>query len=130
MANKGSASPAAVLPPWLVKVFFAVPAISAIAIYIFIAASRMAYPFTLEWIEANTFIHVVRVMQGQPLYVAPTFDFIPLIYTPLYFYVAAPLASLSGHVMLAMRLGLLVASFASRALIYALGRTQRRGPPD
>ena len=46
MAHKGSASGAAIRPPWPAKVFFAVPAIGAIAIYIFIAVSRMAYPFT------------------------------------------------------------------------------------
>jgi hypothetical protein len=77
----------------------------------------MAYPFTLEWVESNSSIHVVRVMQGQPLYVAPTYNFIPMIYTPLYFYVVASLALLNGKVMLAMRLVSLLASLASFALI-------------
>ena len=82
--------------PFLAGRIFGLLATGAIGVYLFIAASRMAYPFTLEWVEANSFNHVVRVMQGQPLYVAPSYDFIPLIYTPLYFYVTAPLALLSG----------------------------------
>jgi hypothetical protein len=114
--------------PLLARAVMLALSLSAIGVYLYVAASRVAYPFTLEWLEANSFVHVVRVMQGQPLYVAPSYDFIPMIYTPLYFYVAAPLALVSGQVMMAMRLVSLMASLVGFALIYAIGRAQRLAP--
>ena len=58
-------------------------AIGAVLIYLarflYIALSRMAFPFTLEWMEGGSFVQVSRILAGQPLYVRPSFDFIPQI---------------------------------------------------
>ncbi|WP_322487719.1 hypothetical protein [Chloroflexus sp.] len=58
----------------------------AVTLFLWVALSRLSYPFAIEWLEGNSFLHVLRVLQGQPLYVAPSYDFIPMIYTPLYYY--------------------------------------------
>ena len=46
------------------------------------------FPFELESVEGHCLQQVGRVLDGQPLYVAPSLDFVPLIYMPLYFYLA------------------------------------------
>ena len=45
---------------------------------------RLSYPYDLEWMEGGMLLHADRVMQAEPLYVLPSADFIPFIYTPLY----------------------------------------------
>ena len=47
-------------------------------------AGRIGYPYDLEWMEGGMLAHGARVVAGDPLYVAPTVDFIPFIYPPLY----------------------------------------------
>jgi hypothetical protein len=39
---------------------------------------------------------VRRILSGQSIYVAPSIDFIPHLYAPLYFYVAAALSRILG----------------------------------
>lgn len=77
--------------------------IVVVTLFLFVALSRIRYPFAIEWVEGNTFLHVLRVLQGKPIYVAPSYDFIPMIYTPLYYYVSAPVAIATGNIMIAMR---------------------------
>lgn len=94
----------------------------AVALFLLVALSRLSYPFAIEWLEGNTFLHVMRVLQGQPLYVAPNYDFITLIYTPLYYYISAPIAAVTGNIMMAMRLVSLLATLAAFAALYAIAR--------
>jgi hypothetical protein len=57
-------------------------------------AARAAFPLDLEWMEGGVLVHAQRVAQGQPLYVKPSVDFIPFLYTPLYYVVLAGLSKL------------------------------------
>jgi hypothetical protein len=57
-------------------------------------AARVSFPLDLEWMEGGTLVHALRVSQGQPLYVKPSVDFIPFLYTPLYYVVLAGLSKL------------------------------------
>ncbi|MCK6520935.1 hypothetical protein L6R49_05765 [Myxococcota bacterium] len=47
-------------------------------------APRLSYPFDIEWMEGGMLVHALRVEQGLPLYPAPSAEFIPYIYPPLY----------------------------------------------
>lgn len=104
-----------------------VGAVVAVGAYLAVAAARLTYPFALEWIEPNSYGHVARVLEGRPLYGPPDFDFIAMIYPPLYFYVSAALAWPLRSIVLAMRLVSVGASLATFALIYAIARA--RGLP-
>ena len=55
-------------------------------------AGRVNYPFDLEWMEGGMLLHAMRVRDGLPLYVAPTPEFIPYIYTPGYAWLVGALA--------------------------------------
>lgn len=67
------------------------------AITAYAVAIRIAYPFELEWMEGAMAVHVGRLLRGQPLYVEPTLAFVPFAYPPLYYYVCAPIALLTGE---------------------------------
>ena len=74
-----------------------------VAITAYAIARRIAYPFELEWMEGEMVVHVARVLQGQPLYVAPGLSFVPFAYPPLFYYACVPLAWISGPGFLPLR---------------------------
>jgi len=85
----------------------------------FLAAAvfRLTYPYPMWVIESPALQAVRRILAGQPLYGPPGLDYVPTLYTPLYFYVAALFARLLGPSLLTLRLVSLLASLGSTALI-------------
>ena len=84
-----------------------VPLIAALAyigLNIVVVALRITYPFELEWMEGAIVDHVIRVLEGHPLYVEPSLEFIPFIYPPLYYYIAALFSKIVGVGFFAPRL--------------------------
>ena len=64
--------------------------------FIYIAFSSLTYPFNLEWMEGQSVDIIQRIMHGLPVYTKPSIDYVPYIYTPLYFYVSALVAEITG----------------------------------
>jgi hypothetical protein len=60
------------------------PALYQIGLLIQAIAGRIAYPYDLEWMEGGLLHHALRIRTGQGIYVPPSIDFIPYLYTPLY----------------------------------------------
>lgn len=83
------------------------------------AAGRLSYPYDLEWMEGGMLLHALRVMEGLPIYVRPSPEFIPYLYPPLYSWVMAGLAMLPG-VDLSLGLGRLVSLVGTVAACGAL----------
>ena len=110
---------------FLYRLGLIVPSVVALIAFLFVALSRVTYPFALEWLEAGTYTHVVRVLEGKPLYAAPSYEFITLIYTPLYFYIAAPWAWLMRNVMLSARLVSIASSLVAFVALYGICRSRR-----
>jgi hypothetical protein len=88
--------------------------------------ARLWYPFELEWIGGLVADHTARILDGKPLYVAPTADFVPLLYTPLYMYASAGMSMLVGEGFLALRLTSILAALVSQVLLFALVRAETR----
>lgn len=63
--------------------------------FYWVALTRLTWPFDLEWMEGGMVMHAARVLAGQPIYAAPTLDFVPYFYTPGYPAVVAALGKLS-----------------------------------
>jgi 4-amino-4-deoxy-L-arabinose transferase-like glycosyltransferase len=61
---------------------------------------------------------VQRVLNGQPMYTAPSLDYVPFIYPPLYYYCSALLAAVTGPNLFTLRLVSSVASVATFVLLY------------
>ncbi len=68
-----------------------------LAVFYVVAIGRVDYPFDLEWMEGGTVDHVIRVLNGQKLYVIPSPDFVPYIYTPFSYYMGAVFSFLLGE---------------------------------
>jgi hypothetical protein len=58
--------------------------------------ARFAYPYDLEWMEGGMLTHAAQLDEGRTMYRAPSVDFIPYLYTPLYPTVLAALGKLFG----------------------------------
>ena len=92
----------------------AVLAMLFLAAYAYIAVRRAAYPFDLEWMEGSLVQHVARIRDGLPLYGRPTLAFTPFLYPPLYYYVSAAAARVTGVGFLPLRL----VSIASSGVVF------------
>ncbi len=89
-----------------------------IALYITLAILRIPYPYELEWMEGSSVDHVQRVLEGKSLYVAPSVEFVPMIYPPLYYYVSAGVAKFTGIGFTPLRLVSFFASLGCLLLIF------------
>ena len=78
-------------------------------VVLFIVISRINYRYELEWVEGASLIQVYRIYTGQSLYTQPSIEYIPMVYPPLYFYLAAGLFKITGVSFLPLKL----VSFAS-----------------
>ncbi|MEP0548217.1 MAG: glycosyltransferase family 39 protein [Rhodothermales bacterium] len=93
-------------------------------LFVVVAALRMPYPYELEWMEGGALGHVGRVLAGSPLYVSPSLDFVPFIYTPLYFWVAAGASALLGEGFFPLRLVSVLSTLGCCALLFLLARRE------
>jgi hypothetical protein len=101
-----------------------------VALVLFVMVRRAAYPYELEWLEGIALEHVQRVRHGLPLYTAPSLAWVPLNYTPLYFWLSAAASVLFGETFLAMRLVSILSALAAGGLMWKLVRheTGRASP--
>jgi hypothetical protein len=106
------------------RVAVAVAGVAAIAFYAYAALRRMSFPYDLEWIEGGILQHVERVDEGEALYREPALDFTPLLYAPLYYYVAAALGQVFEIGLPLLRAISFVTSLGAMALAYVLVRRE------
>ena len=93
-----------------------------IALFFYIAFRRMHFPLQLEWLEGGVMDTTVRVLHHQPIYVQPTYYFVPNIYTPLFFYLAAPFLHLFGISLATLRLFSTLCTAACFVLLFTQTR--------
>jgi hypothetical protein len=107
----------------------ALPALVQLFWHARLFAGRATFPLDLEWMEGGTLLHAQRIAQGKGIYVEPSLDFIPFLYTPLY---PALLALLSFVLPLGYLLGRIVSIVAfttalALVVVTSMGETQDRG---
>jgi 4-amino-4-deoxy-L-arabinose transferase-like glycosyltransferase len=90
---------------------------AAIAAYLAVGFVHLRYPFELEWIEGGMVDAVQRLVDGRPLYVAPSLDYVPFIYAPLWFHVTAALSRVFGVGFFAARFVSFLSSIGVIALV-------------
>jgi hypothetical protein len=106
--------------PRAARLAAALAGVAAVGAYLFVALSRLGYPFAVQPLEGNSLVEVHRILAGQSLYPAPTAGYVPDGYTPLYFYTAAAAARVLGVSYLPLRLISLLSSLACFALLARL----------
>ena len=95
-----------------------------ISAYIIIALLRITYPFELEWLEGGSLDHVRRIFEGEKIYVTPSLDFVPYAYAPLFFYLSAGLAKITGLDFFPLRLISFLSSVGAIVTIFFLIRRE------
>ncbi len=101
-------------------------ALLPVAAYLWVALHRVGYPFELEWLEGGAVGIVQRAAAGHSLYVQPTLHYVPWPYPPMYFWVSAAVAHVTGTGFLALRVVSFTASLATFLVIYVLVRSETR----
>jgi hypothetical protein len=95
--------------------------IALFGVFVYVVAARFAIPVELEWMCGSVLDHVERVAAGQPIYVAPSADWIPFMYTPLYYWACAALTR-AMPVLVACRVVSIGATIGSSAIVWRLSR--------
>jgi hypothetical protein len=95
-------------------------AVLYLAVFLFVVAQRLRYPFALEWIEAGLLGEVRWLLAGHNLYVPPSIDFVPFVYNPLYFWVCGAVSKVLGASLFTLRLVSAASSLGTFGLLYAL----------
>lgn len=108
----------------LIQIAIAIFALFYLGLYVVVALQRMFYPYEIEWMEGGMVLETLRVLTGQSLYVAPSVDYEPFCYAPLYFYISAVFTYILGPGFLPLRLVSFLASLACFYYIAQIVRTQ------
>jgi hypothetical protein len=110
----------------LLRVLAASGAAVAMATYLWIALRRLGSPGELEWMEGGMVDLTRRAVAGESLYVEPSLDAIPYLYTPLYYYLSGLVSLVVGEGFLPLRLVSFVASIGAFAAVAGLVVTEVR----
>jgi hypothetical protein len=122
--NKSRFTNNKVLP--ILRYLLLIIALAYFMVYLWIAYNRIRFPFELSWIEGGMVDQVQRITSGKPVYVAPSINFVPFLYTPLYFYISALVSSLFGGGLFPLRMVSFTASLASLAAILMIVRDETK----
>lgn len=101
-------------------------AILFIFTFVIMSVIRMNYPFELEWMEGGSVDHTQRIINGQGIYVEPSLEFIPYIYTPLYYYISALFSLIFGVGLLPLRLVSIISTLLTGIFIYLIVKNETR----
>jgi hypothetical protein len=103
-------------------------ALVPVAVYLVVALRQLGYPYELEWMEGGSVEIVGRLLHGQALYTAPSLHYVSYTYPPLYFWVSAAVAHVTGLSFLPLRLVSVASSLGCFALLFALVRNETKDP--
>jgi 4-amino-4-deoxy-L-arabinose transferase-like glycosyltransferase len=101
-------------------------ALLPVVAYLWVALHRIGYPYELEWLEGGAVSIVQRAHAGHSLYVAPSLHYVPWPYPPLYFWVSAGVAPVTGVGFLALRIVSFTASLGTFGVLFTLVSAQTR----
>jgi 4-amino-4-deoxy-L-arabinose transferase-like glycosyltransferase len=98
--------------------------------FVYVAFSRLRYPWDLEWLEGQCMEMAHRFAQGLPLYTPPSVHHVALPYFPLYFVVTGLIYRAAGVSYWAGRLVSTLATLATGGIVFwVVRRTVRQLAP-
>lgn len=92
---------------------------SIVSIFL-VFAFRIFYPYQLEWMEGGEIEHIIRLLEGKCIYCPPSLDFIPYIYTPLFYYIGIPFLKIFGTGFYSIRIVSILAFILLLITTYAI----------
>lgn len=85
--------------------------------FIYIVISRISIGFVIEWGEGAGINQINHILNKNALYIEPSINFAPLVYTPLYYYLSAGLTLVIKNILFSARLVSVLATLASLGII-------------
>jgi hypothetical protein len=86
--------------------------------FIYVALYSIDFPFSIEWMEGHVMATIQQVANGKPVYQEPSLEYVPFIYTPLYYYVCAALGKFTEIDFWSARLVSISATLGIAAVFY------------
>lgn len=71
-------------------------ALLSVAAFLFVILMNLHYPFGFGVVQWHIMESIQRAYSGLPIYIEPSLDYIPDLYTPFYYYVVALLSHIIG----------------------------------
>lgn len=102
---------------WLCYVLPLLPAVYLFGQCLYVMASRIFYPYELEWIEGGILQSALRIADGLPLYAASSVDYVPSLYAPLYFYLSSVATLMVGKGLPALRVVSVLAALLTALMV-------------
>jgi hypothetical protein len=116
-------------PQTILATLVALPALFQLGLLAVAVAGRYGYPYDLEWMEGGVLDHAQRYLDGHDLYVAPSVEFMPFLYTPLYPALLAGLGEIFGvGYQLGRALSLMAMGVTAALVVLAPARETERKP--
>lgn len=106
-----------VLAGRMVLIIFAVYYLVA---FLVVGFAMIFAPFAYDWLEGLHLVQIRRVLAGLPLYTPPSLDYVPMLYGPLYIYVASIFVYLFGEHYATARFISFFASLGSAVMLSCL----------
>ncbi len=94
--------------------------------FLAVALKRLHYPFELDRMESAMMTTVWRVAHGMPVYVRPSLEWAPFLYSPLFFYCSAAMTKIMGVGYAALRMVSIFATLGSCAVLAAMTYRETR----
>ena len=91
-----------------------------LAVFAWLAVHRVGYPYELDWMEGGSVGLAARVLHGHSLYVAPSLTYVGWTYPPLYYWLSAAVAEVTGIGFAPLRLISALASGVSMITLAAV----------
>jgi hypothetical protein len=109
----------AILDKWLHRAACLLSALFVL-LFLYVSLRRLHYPFELDRMESGMMTSVWRIVHGNQLYSAPSMEWVPFLYAPLFFYLSAALSHITDLGYGTLRLVSTLATLGSFAVIYAI----------
>jgi len=106
----------------LAPTVLAVVAVANIAITASLCFNHINFPLNLDLMEGTVLQHVQRAAAGLPIYPAPTPEYVPLAYNPLFYVLALPFTWILGLHLSTLRLVGILGYAVSGVVIYRVVR--------
>lgn len=109
-----------------IRTTIAVYAIAQIGIFLVICANHLPFLFHLEIMEGTVLQHFERAVNFEPIYIAPSPDYVPLAYNPLYYYFSIPFSWVFGINLITLRIVALAGIAVSCIMAYLIVREKTK----
>lgn len=112
--------------PGALRALLTVVAGASIVGLIALVVNHVLFPFNIDLMESVVLQHARRAMHGQPIYPAPTPQYVPLAYNAGLYFIAVPFFRIFGDTLTTLRVVSVIGLVGSAVAVFILVRDATR----